>query len=422
MFKKALFIFSLYLPLQLAINPTSSVDLASIRVLIVLIFLSWLSLKLFRGKLVIPTNPSALFLYSFLFFSVFSVFFAENINWSLRKLLFLFSILPVYFIFYDAYRQNWHIKIIEGLIYGAFAVSLLGLFQFSAQFLLGIEKVYAFWGKFVAPLFLGNAFSASVLEYPSWLVNISGKTIFRAISVFPDPHMFSFYLGMIAPLALALYFYTKKQHSFFLIAFFVIITTALLTFSRGSYLGLIVSAIVVIVFLLRNTSLSPHAFIRLIIGSILIICLLYLITPLRTRFLASFDFEEGSNRGRIELWTKAVQTIQENPLGVGIGNLPLNFVPSASYRDPIYAHSLYLDIAAESGLPALLNFLLMLFFVFRSLLLSAKNNYLYLGLLASLVFFASYSLVETPLYSVHVLTLFFILLAFSHTHETIQNN
>ncbi len=422
MFEKALFIFSLYLPLQLAISPSASIDLASVRVIILLLFLFWLSFGLLKKKVVFPVSPASLFLYSFLFFATFSLFFAENPSWGIRKLLFLLLIFPIYFIFYDANQRGWSLKISRGLVYGSLAVSLIGLVQFFSQFLFGIERVYAFWEKFIAPLFLGTAFSQAVLEHSSWLVNISGQTVFRAISVFPDPHMFSFYLGMTAPLSLALYFQTKRREKFFLLAFFIICLTLLLTFSRGGYLGLIVSSAVVLVYLFRNAHLDSHVFGRMIFGILLIIGLLYSIAPLRTRFLASFDFEEGSNHGRIELWRKALQTIRKNPLGVGIGNLPLSFVPTASYRDPIYAHSLYLDITAENGIPALLSFLATLILILRSLIRSARNNVLHLGLLASLSFFSAYSLVETPLYSVHIFPLLLILLALSYPYENSKNN
>ncbi|KKT93290.1 MAG: hypothetical protein UW95_C0024G0003 [Parcubacteria group bacterium GW2011_GWC1_45_14] len=167
--------------------------------------------------------------------------------------------------------------------------------------------------------------------------------------------------------------------------------------------------------------LNPHFLIRALLGVLLLLSSLYAIEPLRTRFFASFDFQEGSNRGRIELWTKAVQTISEQPFGVGIGNLSLAFVPTASYRDPIYAHSLYLDIAVELGIPVLLVFLALLFTSFQNILRLSRTSPAFLGLLASLSFFATYSLVETPLYSVHVLSLLLILLSFSNSHEFSKN-
>jgi len=418
MLQKILFIFAIYLPFQVALNPLPGIDLASIRLLIVAIFLFWLFWGLYRKNIRIPTDPISVSLYCFLFFASFSLFFAENPLWGTRKLLFLFSIFPILFFF----RKIEMEKIFSGLVYGSFAASLVGLAQFFAQFIFGIEKIYSFWGKFITPVFLGNAFSASVLEFPSWLVNIAGKTVFRAISIFPDPHMFSFYLGMTAPLALALYFHHKKEKKFFLLAFIFILLALLLTFARGGYLGLLASILTLAIYLLKNARLDSHNLAKTIFISFVIIVSFFSIEPLRSRFLASFDFEEGSNRGRIEMWTQALATIKEHPMGVGIGNLPLAFVPTASYRDPIYAHNLYLDIAAELGVFALLSFLAALLFSFRAFAKTSQKHILFLGALLSLSFFATYSLVETPLYSVHILPLLLILLSLSNTYESAKNN
>lgn len=422
MFKKALFIFSIYLPFQLATNPTDSLDLASVRLLIPLFFLCWLFLGLYKKNLRIPTNPASLFLYSFIFLSFFSLFFAENISWAIRKILFLISIFPTYFIFQNAQKEKSTLNIIEGLVYGSFAVSVVGLIQFFSQFFFDLDKILAFWGTYIIPLFLGNNFSAAVLEYPSWLVNISGQTLFRAISVFPDPHMFAYYLGMTAPLSLALYFYHKRKMVFYLWAFCIIFITLLLTFSRGGYMGFSVAVIFALSYILINSRQSFQIALKAIIVSLVLAGLLYSINPLRTRFLASFDFEEGSNRGRIELWEKTSSVILENPWGVGIGSLPLSISPTATYRQPIYAHSLYLDIAAEMGIFALFYFVtsLILFCIF--LYRSAQNNFLHLAILSSLIFFATYSIVETPIYSVHILTLLLILLSFSNPDEYSKNN
>ncbi|KKT93289.1 MAG: hypothetical protein UW95_C0024G0002 [Parcubacteria group bacterium GW2011_GWC1_45_14] len=209
MSEKILFLFSLYLPFQIALNPSASVDLASVRVLIILLFLFWLSSGLLKKNLTLPVDRGSVLLYSFIFLAAFSLFFAENFSWGARKLLFLLSIFPLYFLFFDAGKKNRTLKLFRGLTYGSFAVSIVAILQFFSQFVFGIEKVYAFWGHYITPLFLGNAFSSAVLEHPSWLVNIGGKTVFRAISVFPDPHMLAFYLGMTAPLALIIHFSSK---------------------------------------------------------------------------------------------------------------------------------------------------------------------------------------------------------------------
>ncbi len=121
------------------------------------------------------------------------------------------------------------------------------------------------------------------------------------------------------------------------------------------------------------------------------------------------------------MWKTASQVVADHPFtGVGLGNYSLAVKPSASYREPIYAHSLYLDIAAELGLPALLVFLTLITHAGISLYRKSKEEPFLLYPFISLIVFFTHSLVETPLYSVHIFPLFLVILAMS-TFHTIQS-
>src|SRR3989344_6059809 len=125
---KFLLAICVYLPFQLAISPTPEIDLASIRNLIILLFFSWI-LEGLENK-----------------------------------------------------------KIIKLLVWGAGLSAIIGLVQFIIQFVAGLDYSMKLWSLVIRP-FLGTAFSQAVMDNPSWLVNLSGKTVFRAVSLFPDPHM-----------------------------------------------------------------------------------------------------------------------------------------------------------------------------------------------------------------------------------------
>ena len=230
-------ILFLYLPFQIALNPTEGIDLASIRLVIPIIFLIWLIQGLKNKNIFIPYNKITFFILSFLFLSGFSLIVATNMEWGIRKLLFLLSIFPFYFVANNT-REKDIINILKFLIWGALFSALIGIFQFFSQFIFGINKAIYIWGNAIVP-FLGRSFSEAVLENSSWLVNASGHTLLRAIAFFPDPHMFSFYLGMSAPIALALYLKLKNNRNFYLVSFFIILLADFLTFSRGGYLGII---------------------------------------------------------------------------------------------------------------------------------------------------------------------------------------
>ncbi len=405
---KLILIFCAYLPFQIALNPGAGVDLASSRVFILLAFFAWLVGSLKRKKLSIQNSRTNFFLASFLFLSLFSVVVSKNSDWSIRKLLFLFSVFPLYFVIADLVSTKERmLKLVKYLVWGGFFVAALGIVQFASQFIFGLERTYQFWANYVSPLFLGQNVTQAVLKNPSWLVNISGSTYLRSIATFPDPHMLSFFLGMLLPFALGLFLVSKKK--IYLFVSFVILLADLLTFSRGGYLGLFSGGLVALILLLgkmkKRHKLGVVAFAFVLTG------LLLVPGPISQRFFSSFNWKEGSNQGRIETWKKASEVILKHPLlGVGIGNYPLEISATADYRDPIYAHSNYLDIAAETGILSLLawlGFLGSLFFTFIK-----RKDFMFFCAAISIVIFSAHSLVETSIYSPVVLALFLIIAGF----------
>jgi len=406
MFNLLLFII-VYLPFQIALSPADNVDLASGRILVICLFFIWLANSLKIKKLEIKNKIATYLLLIFIFLNIISLLFAQQADWSWRKLLFLLSFIPIYFIGQSLLDSNLKKeKVIKFLIYGAFFSSLIGIFQFFAQFIFGREKIYQFWADYVAVPFLGRSFSQAVLENPSWLVNISGNTYLRATAFFPDPHMLSFFLGLVFPLSLGLIFWSKKKKLVYILITLFILIADLLTFSRGGYLGILVGIIFLLFIFWKNFSFRYKIVFSLFFLLSLLIILIP--SPINKRFNSIFDLEEGSNKGRIETWKKAIEVIDNNPiLGVGLGNYPLAIKASADYREPIYAHNTYLDIAAETGV---INALIWIIFLFFTALGLYKNkNKLLIFASTSIIIFSVHSLVETGIYSVVVLPILLII-------------
>ena len=408
MFYKIFLTFCIFLPFQFALNPARGIDLAVIRVIIPAFFLVFLII-LFKNKdFSFLKNKVVYCFLIFIILAFVSIIFSHNLSWSFRKLAFVLSFTPLFFValYFFIQPKNWRPAIIA-LVAGGSLISFLAIIQFLLQFIFGIDPVYNFLAKNITPLFLGNSFSQAVLAYPSWLVNSEGTTYMRAIANFPDPHMLAYYLGMLAPWAIALWSTSKKHKLLFFIAFLLIIIGDIMTFTRGSYIALIASSFVVLPIVSRKTAG------KLLFGIFVFIILLITMPhgPVTGRFVSSFDTQEGSNQARLSNWEQAAAIIVSHPLGVGIGNYSLSIKSDAAYREPIYAHNLYMDIAAELGIPALLVFILILFFSFKGFWQAAKNNNFFVAGIASLTIFSVHSLVENPLYSVHVLPLFLLLLA-----------
>ena len=423
-FNQVLFLLILYIPFQVALNISVGIDLASGRVLILYLFAVWVIRSLAEKRSVIRLNLQTLLISLFLFVAIFSMLQAWDIERAFRKILVFLSIFPLYFIITSipfsckevsgvVKNKSYYIyKILNALIFSGVILSLIGIIQFMLQFIIGIDPVMEFWSRYVSPIFYGNTFGAEVIANPSWLVNIGGATVLRAFSLFPDPHMFSFYLGLLIPIVLAFILFEKKDmechsepirqaqgrlvsesiadkdltnfrfqeqniktigknggykqkilkqvqndkcfnHKLLYIVFFTMLLAELLTFSRGGYIGLIAGVGVTIILLWKYISFNKKVILGLVAG-ISVLFISFTNQSIINRFLSSFDFDEGSNTERIKNWDQGYEMFADNFLtGVGIGNYSIYLYPTAEYRTPIYAHNLYLDLGAEMGIFAL---------------------------------------------------------------------
>ena len=179
-------------------------------------------------------------------------------------------------------------------------------------------------------------------------------------------------------------------------------------------MGLFAGAIVIM--FLFHSRINKKTYIASVIMLIIIVAGLTF-SPIRQRFFSIFDVSEGSNQARIETWKESLAVISNNPLGVGIGNYPLEIKPSADYREPIYSHNLYMDIAAESGILNMLVWISLIIFSCFGYFKKYRQNLFYGAGLVSLAIFSVHSLFETALFSIQVLPLIVILIAISNSYE-----
>jgi len=404
-----------FLPFQFALNPTDGFDIAIIRILIIFIILFYFAYLLLKRHIFIPRGWIVGFLIAFLMWTLFSLFFTPVPLWTLRKIIFLFSIVPITFVLIYLFVHMPHTKkqIITATVFGATLISLIGIVQFLLQFSLSLNTILYFWSR-ITPFFLGNTFSTSVITHNSWLVHVSSYDIMRAIAFFPDPHIFSFYLGLIAPFALGLFFITKQK--LWIFCFMIIFIADLLTFSRGGYVGLFGGIILGTILLWSHIKTSVRHFMLLFLSS-LVFLLAIPHNPITGRFLSSFDQSDHSNTHRIELWHRALVEINKRPLvGTGLGTYAHTINPRATYRTPIYAHNLILDITVELGFIG--------FFLFCGIFITTiyhlyrnKNDYIALFAIISIGIFFFHTLFDTPLFSVHVLPIILLIAAIASSYE-----
>ncbi|MFA6436851.1 MAG: O-antigen ligase family protein [Candidatus Paceibacterota bacterium] len=431
--KKVLLFFFFFLPFQFALNPAPGIDLSIARLFIVLAFFVWLIKGLIKNGVKISHNYITWGLLIFLSFGLLSFIKAEETGWAIRKFLVFLSIFPLYFLVSSVFQKKDFSKLSLSLIISSTIVGFLGILQFLSQFILGPDAVFNFWSKYLARFFLGESFGQAVVANPSWWVNIGGHTLLRATSVFPDPHMLSFFLGMILPLFIPLII--KKRQSLklpWLYGFMasIVFVALILTFSRGGYIGLLVSGLWLLFYLFSNrlNEFGKKQKIGLVFIACILLLIIFFVPSVKERLFSSLNFEEGSVAGRLEIWHQAFSVWLKNFwLGVGIGNYSYYLNPLYEYRLPVYAHNTYLDIAVEMGIFGLIAWLSVFVYTFYKLIklqwLKVENFQPKAGrpwderfkvqsaaLIASLMYFSAHALFDTPIYSPQILPLLIIIL------------
>lgn len=159
----------------------------------------------------------------------------------------------------------------------------------------------------------------------------------------------------------------------------------------------------------------------------MVLAAVIILTPVWTRFSSSFNLTEGSNLGRLKIWTEALTQFEKAPLlGVGLGNYPLALDFNAIYRSAVTSHNLYLDILVEMGIFGLLAWLWFLGGILKKLLSKIKGETRQLsiiatGLLGAIIYFCIHSFFETSIFNPTILAYLMIVSALASSINNILN-
>jgi len=216
---------------------------------------------------------------------------------------------------------------------------------------------------------------------------------------------FGTYLVCVLPIAICSIFSNVKiKIKLILAGLGILLATCLLfTFSRGAWLAFIGSFIAILILSRKFKVTVPIIFLFIII--------LIIFTPFRERTL--FTFENTGDADRLLIWRVSATIMKENPfLGKGVNTFMDYFGQYYPRRNATYAHNCYLQMWAETGIFALLSFLIFLIILLKKSIRSfrANNDYLLLGLISAIFGFLIYSFFDTPLYSLQLSCLFWYLL------------
>lgn len=322
-------------------------------------------------------------------FSMSTVFTKQHLASLTGVSIFLLQV-SLFLVIRSGITERWHnFAIIKYLLITSIFVSSFGIFQY----------------YFVSYM------------HPDWLDHNLYKSIpKRAFSTLYNPNVLGSYLIIIVSLAAAGFPISAKKSFNKILTVLTLVTATLcmvLTFSRGSWLGLAASVLVILLFGRKK---------RYILSMLAVAALLavpqyqYILSRINLDIMTS----DSSNVYRWYLWKFAVKTFLENPFfGGGIGSFGF-FVPS-HFQAPGYlvshAHNIYLQLLAETGI---FGFVAFLGYILWSIYIAYKINKhsqfaqtrrLTLGVMASTVGLLVHGLVDATLWLPQLAVFVWILMA-----------
>jgi putative inorganic carbon (HCO3(-)) transporter len=303
-----------------------------------------------------------------------SVFEAENKMIAVKETLQFAGLFLIYYLIFHFIKdkdRDYINNILIILISGGIMVSIIGLYQYR---------------------FISEPFHFRINE-----------ARLRAYATFGQPNAFGSYLIGLAPLSIGFYISNNSSKWRFaaIVSLFIISLAIFATFSRGSWIGLILGIGIMLAItpkqVFRISLLMP--FLTLLLAAGIISGDVYLVSQ-RNRTLSSIPFQRTfSDTQRFLLAKSAVAMTLDHPInGVGIGNysvlLPYYasdellesaqmdydqksgkwFVNRNKKIDIEIVHNMFLQISAEMGLLGLAAFLWLLYAYYKASLRLVRTS------------------------------------------------
>ena len=239
---------------------------------------------------------------------------------------------------------------------------------------------------------------------------------FRVTATLQNPNMLGQYLVLMIPVGGAKLLSSKTwpERIFYFGSCGLMCICMILTFSRGAWLGLMFAAAIFFVLLdPRLIMLAPFALVAL-----------YFVLPetVISRFTSIGNLKDNSTSYRVFIWLGSLAMLGDGYwlCGVGPGEAAFNTVyPAYSYNTIVapHSHNLFLQIVCDAGIAALVIFILILFWYFRSLChaMSKEKEFagriLQIAFVSGMVGFMVQAMTDYSFYNYRVMLIFWVYLA-----------
>ncbi len=196
----------------------------------------------------------------------------------------------------------------------------------------------------------------------------------RAVAFFENPNVLGTYLCLGAPLSLCLMGISEdKGRTRWFVGFCLTVVCAVLTWSRGAWLGLAVSIVMMLVCMRHSTVVLFGTVLAAGFGGYL------LPQSVIERFLSIGDAADSSTLYRLSIWRGCFDMAGEYGIGgIGVGeDAFLRMYPRyavAGAERAYHAHSLWLQILLMLGVCGLAVFLIMMFFFYQRAFTAGKSS------------------------------------------------
>jgi len=356
-----------------------------------------------------------------------------------------------------AVREEYIKRLIKNIVVPIIIVSVVGIIQVFSTYFIDIYQFMRLWGEEIQLRLFGTEWSYIAVNLGNtWFAYYGEQLSLRVFSLFPDSHSFPIFLllGLPAlfawtiqkPLAKNGYWAMVRTRGLLATIWIPIaLLMAILSGTRGIWAagaGMVIWCSLIWLYFRYRADRESRNIFACLSSYLVIFFILFLVAfPIFSspQFLLSkgdsslferrirsiIDFGETSNSQRLAIWHDSLKSIARHPLkGIGIGNFPVVLDQDIRLaRAGSSAHNLYLHIAAEMGIFALLAAIYFLWLALKRVLnhfIKSTGTFFrayYGGLLITLPWILAYSLTDVALFDERALLLFVVTLGIIFSND-----